>query len=222
MAPFTSFVKHEPKTCLLRLLGMTILLISVGACTAPYPVPKDNLSLAEVQNNIGSHKNKLVAWGGIIMATDNKQNASTLTILAKPLDNFGQPIVSETSYGRFLARSSGFLDPAVFAPGCQVTVTGTIIDTENHKIGEYNYAMPVLNIETYRIWTRPPPPPSTTAAPAYGVSGYWWYDPWYPMYPVYPYPIYPVYPVPPVYPGYPTYPSPPVKVPPQHGMVPRK
>ena len=219
MTPMTSFARNLANLRPLSLLGMAVLLTALAACTAPYPLPKDNLSLAQVQNNVASHKDKVVAWGGIIIATDVKQNASTLTILAKPLDNFGQPIVSETSYGRFLARSSGCLDPAVFEPGSQITVTGTIVGTENHKIGEYDYAMPVLSIETYRIWSRPPPPPAATsgAVPAYGVSGYWWYDPWYPFYPAYPYyPAYPVYPTYPVYPGYP------VSPPPQHGMVPRK
>ena len=170
----------------------------------PFPIPAGNPSLASVQANITAHHNKHVAWGGLILGIEVKQTYSVVSMLAKPVDNFGQPVQTDQSSGRFLAHFSGFVDPAIFTAGRELTVSGTIQGSETRKIGEFDYVLPIVNVENYRLWSVPPPQ-------NYNASGYWMYDPWYPWYPAYP--LYPAYPV---YPTYPVYP------PPQHGPIPRK
>jgi len=174
----------------IRLTSLATLLLMLAACATvePFPVPADNPPLASVRENIPAHQNQHVVWGGRILATEVKQAFSQVTILAKPLDSNGEAVQTDQSYGRFLARFSGFRDPAIFAVGRDLTISGTIQGSETHKIGEYDYLYPVVNVETYRLW------PVRTVQ-TYDDYDYWWYDPWYPWYPWY-YPPYHYVPAP--------------------------
>jgi outer membrane lipoprotein len=71
-----------------------------------------------------------------------------------------------------------FLDPQVYAPDRQVTVTGTLLRTEAGKVGEYPYTYPVIQADAWYLW------PEATERP-YGYLYPGWYDPWYydPWYP---------------------------------------
>ena len=175
---------------LLRLTALAMLLVAMAGCATvePFPIPANNPPLANVRADIAAHQNQYVAWGGRILATEVKQAVSMVTILAKPLDSNGEPIETDQSYGRFLARFTGFRDPAIFAVGRNLTIAGTLQGSETRKIGEYDYLHPIVNVETYRLW------PVRTAQ-HYDAYDYWWYDPWYPGYPVY-YPSYRVAPPP--------------------------
>lgn len=175
------------KTKPYRHLGLAGLLLFMTACTTvqPFPVPADNPPLASVHADVTAHQNQHVVWGGQILAINVKQAASLVTLLAKPLDSNGEPINTDQSYGRFLARFTGFRDPAIFSVGRSLTVAGNIQGSETHKIGEFAYVYPIVGVQSYRLW-----PVQTTRS--YDGPDYWWYDPWYPWYPWYPgyYPSY--------------------------------
>jgi outer membrane lipoprotein len=164
-----------------RYLGIVVVLLSVTACTTvqPFPVPANNPPLASVRADVTAYSNQHVVWGGKILAIDVKQTFALVTVLAKPLDSDGEPIQTDQSDGRFLARLSGFRDPAVFASGRSLTVAGTLTTSETRKIGDYDYVYPVVNVTSYRLWPIPP-------SQSYDDHDYWWYDPWYPWYPAYP------------------------------------
>lgn len=172
---------------LLRLTGLATLLFVITACTTvqPFPVPANNPPLASVRDNVKAHQNQQVVWGGLILSTEIKPAFSLVTVLAKPLDSNGEPVDTDQSYGRFLARFNGFRDPAVFASGRSLTIAGSIQGSEIRKIGEYDYLHPVVNVAQYRLW-----PVQTRQV--YDAYDYWGYDPWYPWYPWYPgyYPYY--------------------------------
>lgn len=172
---------------LLRNTAVAALVLIMSACTTvqPFPVPAANPPLASVRDNLTAHQNQHVVWGGTILSIDVKQTQSLVSILAKPLDNNGQPIQSDKSDGRFLARFSGFRDPAVFAVGRSLTIAGTVQGGETLKIGEYDYLYPVVEVADYRLWSIP-------VTRSYDDYDHWWYDPWYPWYPWYPgyYPSY--------------------------------
>jgi outer membrane lipoprotein len=168
----------------IRYSSLFIVALIMTACASvqPFPVPPGNPPLASVRDNVNAHQNQQVVWGGQILAIEVKQAYSLVTILAKPLDNNGEPVATDKSEGRFLARFSGFRDPAVFASGRHLTVAGTIQGSETRKIGEFEYLYPVVSVTQYRLW-----PVATT--PSYNTYDYWWYDPWYLWYPGY-YPYY--------------------------------
>lgn len=162
---------------LILLSGLFSLL---GACASvqPFPVPKTNPALAGVRSDITAHSGQTVTWGGVILRTEVRQNDSLVMVLAKPLDENGEPVATDKSYGRFLARFHGFRDPAIFAAGRELTVAGIIRGGESRKIGEYEYLYPLVAVSQYRLW---PVPVSYRDD-----RDYWWYEPWYPWYPWYP------------------------------------
>jgi outer membrane lipoprotein len=56
------------------------------------------------------------------------------------------------SDGRFVACSKGFFDPEVYAKGRDLTVTGSLNGTEQHKVGEYNYTFPQVSADQVYLW----------------------------------------------------------------------
>lgn len=180
-------------TRLFHNTGLAVLLLFITACTTlqPFPVPANNPPVNSVRYNLADYRGQQVTWGGQILAIDVKQSSSQVTILAKPLDSNGEPVDTDKSVGRFIARFSGFRDPAVFTAGRNLTVAGKITGSETRKIGDYPYVHPLVEVESYRLWP-------VKVIRNYDRYDYWWYDPWYPWYPWYYYPAYPIYNHPPV------------------------
>jgi outer membrane lipoprotein len=140
--------------------------------------------VAEVRGHVENFISQKVRWGGVILHTENKDNASRLTIVAFPLNDDGEPNISDQSTGRFIAVVDAFLEPTVYSSERSVTVTGRVLKSETRAIGEFPYEYPVIQVEHYYLWPVKEEPDYRDYPP------YWWYDPWYPFYPYY-YPYYP-------------------------------
>ena len=166
----------------IKLFSLLVLtsLVMLGCQSAPLlPVPKTNPPVAAVQSNPDAHKDQVVTWGGVILSSEAKKDGTEITILAKRLSSSTRPIESDVSLGRFITNINGFLDPAVFAPGREMSVNGIVTGTENRKVDDYDYLYPVVNATTYHLWP---------VRIKYEDDDYYW-DPWYgPRY--YPYPYY--------------------------------
>ncbi len=134
--------------------------------------PPDNPSLEEVRGNAADYLARQVRWGGKLIETENRENATWLTVLASSLSKDGEPDLSDDSGGRFIAIVPEFLDPTVYAADRKVTVTGTLRRTETRKVGEFPYTYPVVEAQAWYLW------PKETQAP-YGYPYPGWYDPWY-------------------------------------------
>jgi outer membrane lipoprotein len=110
-------------------------------------------------------------------------------VLAEPLDSQARPDrSSEQGLGRCVACKQGFYDPEVFAKGREITVTGTLDGTVQHKIGEYDYTYPRVAANTIYLWPKRPvyvetPSPWGPWGPCdpfwsgWGCGG-WGYGPW--------------------------------------------
>ncbi|MDN3516953.1 Slp family lipoprotein [Aquisalimonas lutea] len=95
-----------------------------------------------------------VLWGGTILATVPQEETTQVEILAYPLDRGERPLTDRDSRGRFLAVTDGFLEPADYAEGREVTVVGTLDQTQTATIGEAEYHYPVVDTETIHLWPR--------------------------------------------------------------------
>lgn len=164
-------------------LGLIILVVAITACASPVPQiiktpPTDNPGLQQVVKHPQTHLNQQVRWGGVILNTENRVSSTRLTILAMPLDNDGEPNTSRSSWGRFIADFSEFLEPSIYANSRLITVVGNIQSVETLKVGEYAYPHPVVRVMAHYLWPQPKPYVNHDWPP-------YWYDPWY-----YPYPYY--------------------------------
>lgn len=175
-----------PNTRLLALLLGLVPLMSIGGCTTvPEPIrkaPPGDVQPGEVRAAPQQYLGATVRWGGDIVKVHNRQSETLIEIVGRRLDSQGRPRAEDQSLGRFLAKVTGFLDPAIYAAGREVTVRGQLEGTIEQPIGEFPYRYPVVRAEHVQLWpTRPQPPPYPYYDP-------FWYDPWYPWgWPYYPY-----------------------------------
>lgn len=171
-------------------LGLLLLGVSVlGACSiVPKELrqaPKDNPVLVEVRADVERHVGREVRWGGMILEVDNDQTETRIEIVARDLLRSGRPVIADRSQGRFIAVMDGFVDPAVYAEGRDITVGGVIIGIEPGKIGEHDYTWPVIRVHHDFLW-----PPYSDPRRDYPPRYYYHYDPWYPyFYPRSPRPV---------------------------------
>jgi outer membrane lipoprotein len=173
---------YAPIPILLCLL--TTLLLSACASQVPQAIreePPGSPLLEAVRGNAADYLGREVRWGGKLIETVNRQTATRLTVLARPLDKDGEPQYTDDSAGRFIAIVPEFLDPQVYAADRRITVTGTLRRTEAGTVGEYPYTYPVVEATAWYLWPRESDTPYGYPYPGWYDPWYgpWWYDPWY-------------------------------------------
>ncbi len=161
---------------LISLLLITVLL--AAGCATPFSegIKKqvdESITLDKVVVNQKAYQGTLVMWGGVILSTLPREKGTVIEVLERPYDSQKRPKDVDTTRGRFLARYNGFLDPAVFCQGRDITVAGRIAGSESSQIGEYTYTYPVVDMQEYRLW----PIQVQSMYPAYPI--YPFYDPWW-------------------------------------------
>jgi outer membrane lipoprotein len=152
----------------------------LAACASQIPgaireAPADNPAPGAVRDDAAGYRDRQVRWGGEILATDNREHETRLTVLALPLSRGGEPEDTDNSQGRFIAIVPGFLDPKVYGDARKITVTGTVLRSEAGKVGDYAYTYPLIQVQDYYLWPKAVVPPR-------GYYPGWdnpWYDPWY-------------------------------------------
>ena len=170
--------------------GLLALFVLVSACSTHIPPeikrPLDGSpGVAQVRHQTDAYLSQKVRWGGIILQTENKQNISKLTIIALPLSANGEPLSSDQSQGRFIAIIDEFVEPQVYSPEREITVTGQILRAETLKVGEFPYKYPVIQVDHYYLW----PPEPEQLYPDYPPYP-WIYGPYYPWHFPYHYPYH--------------------------------
>src|SRR5581483_12094141 len=140
--------------------------------------------------NPDSYSGRHVRWGGTIAGVENGKAETRVEVVARELDRDGRPQPTNRSSGRFIARVEGFLDPAAYRKGREVTVAGTVDGSTTRKIGEYNYRYPVVKADTIYLW-EPRVEPQRYRDPYYYDPFWGPWGPWGPFGPFRPYPYYP-------------------------------
>jgi outer membrane lipoprotein len=166
------------------ILGLMTGLLA-GCATSPISQTyrqeaKENLEFRIVQQDPAKFTGVTVIWGGRIIEANNTPQGSELVILEMPLDEDQAPVNPSASEGRFIARTSGFLDPEIFKSGKYVTVAGEIAGAEAIPLGKTNYTYPILQIKQYYLWDTSNAYPYSYYNPYYdgyyGPYGYWSWD----------------------------------------------
>ena len=167
---------------------MGLALVGTTGCMT-YRISKDLRQQARTTEKAGfaaialdpaAFQGQVVIWGGHVIKTENDTNGTSIYVLQSPLNTWERPRSSVYSRGRFIARSSGFLDPEVHKPGTLVTIAGELTGTETHSVDNRPYAYPVVSIKELSMW-KPAPEVYWVAPPYYYYGPGWpWYGPyWY-------------------------------------------
>jgi len=143
---------------ILRFASMLGILALAGcASNAPLLIrqaPPRNPSVAAVQKAPQRYLGQTVRWGGTIVAVKNLKQRSRVEVVSRPLYGDGEPKEGDTSDGRFLADVPGFLDPAIYAAGRAITVTGTVSGSRVQRLDELPYRYPELRAEAHYLWPK--------------------------------------------------------------------
>jgi hypothetical protein len=110
------------------LLAISLLLTLAACSTVPEPIRSEPLTspgLAEVRSQPERFLGQPVRWGGSIVRVTNTPEESQIEVVSRPLHRDGEPRQVDHSDGRFIAIVPGFIDPAIYAAGRRITVTGT-------------------------------------------------------------------------------------------------
>ena len=137
-------------------LAMAVMLLLAGCA---HVISKQaltevdrNATFAQVVNAPDAYVGKTVLFGGDIIETKNLPDKTVIAVLQRPLSRRGQPAGGDVSEGRFIIQTPGFLDPAIYSPGRQVTVAGKVLGKEVYPMGEIKYAYPVIEKRELFLW----------------------------------------------------------------------
>lgn len=140
---------------------------------------KKDPSFPVVLQDPDSFRGEMVIWGGVIIETQNLTDGTSLIILETPLDSQGFPEDAEYSRGRFMARTSAYLDPEVYKKGRKVTMAGEVVGKEARALGETQYAYPVLSVRELHLWKEPERVYGWPYGPYYWGPPLWYWDWWW-------------------------------------------
>ena len=137
------------------------------------------LTLQVVLKDPEVYKGKTILWSGVIISSVNLKGGTMIEVLQKPADMEGKPKDVDESEGRFLALNPGYLDVAIYRQGRKVTVAGIIQGKKIQRLGEIDYAYPLISAREIHLW---PPKKEDRGYYPYPCWHYpWWHYPyWYP------------------------------------------
>lgn len=146
------------KIMLLRISLPAIVLLLLSACASGPGFDTKRVDLAVTPRSaiteLPATRDRTVMWGGVILDTRNLESQTRLEVLAYPLNRRQMPLRDRDPLGRFILEHQGFLEPASYSEGRMVTVVGTVIRSENGKVGGSDYKYPVIKASKLYLWPR--------------------------------------------------------------------
>jgi len=159
-------------------LGVTLSLALVGCASV---IPHDfqagadrTLTLTDIWARPEASRGRTMVLGGEILQVTPKPSATEVEVLERPLGRQDRPEETDESRGRFIVVMDGFLDPAIYGPGREVTVVGDVEGVTPRPIGEVTYTFPLLRGRYLHLWPK-------RQRVAYGPVWYesFWSDRWW-------------------------------------------
>ena len=138
--------------------GLLIAIALLTACAGapPFDTKNVNATLApnQVETKIDAVRGARVIWGGVIINSKNLETGTQLEILAYPLNDRQRPRLDREPLGRFIVEHRSYLETVDYAPGRELSVTGTISGTKEGKIDESKYIYPAVTSEQLHLWPK--------------------------------------------------------------------
>ena len=113
-----------------------------------------DITYSQASQNINSHRNVPVRWGGIIIDVENEEDFSLIQVLSYPLSYSGRPQLNDSHRGRFVIKSTEFLDPVVYAKDNEVSVVGTLDGDIQRVVGKKVIRVPLIQSTAIHLWPK--------------------------------------------------------------------
>lgn len=150
-----AFMNH--KRVLERITPLILLWLAACASTISPEVLKDvnqSIRFEALVKNPDAFQGKTVLFGGDIIKTENSPDKTLIVVLQRSLNSDEKPSGGDRSAGRFIVSVPGFLDPAIFQPGRQITVVGVVAGKEVRALDDIAYTYPVIERRHLYLWQR--------------------------------------------------------------------
>ena len=144
----------------MKRIFQSLLFLAIFALScAPFPKEvmrqvDENLTFMVVQKNPEAYRGKTILWGGVIIETINRPGETLIKVRETELDYEKRPTNMDRSAGRFLAQAQGFLDPAIYAEGREITVAGELAGTKVLPLAQTQYSYPLVLAKEIRLWEK--------------------------------------------------------------------
>jgi outer membrane lipoprotein len=141
---------------LLRPTLPIILLLLLGACASGPTFNTGGVDYSLTPRHVAARPQvatgKSVQWGGVILSNTNLKDSTQVEVLAYTLDANARPLSDSNPLGRFIFEQTGYLEPATYAEGRQITVVGTVTGTRPGQVGESDYNYPIITTRQLYLW----------------------------------------------------------------------
>ncbi len=137
----------------MKLIIPTLSALLLSACIQPPKPLRGEFSDISPEAYQKHPVNDLtIRWTGFVVAVENKEDHSCLTIIAKVPDEYAKPSRRiRVDKGRFIACKTKFLEPASFNKKA-VTVTGPVKRLVTKKLDEMDYDYPLVDAKVIYVW----------------------------------------------------------------------
>lgn len=136
--------------------SLCFVLLALAGC-AVTPKPESNAPVSGITPDTareGGQVGERVRWGGVIVEVTPRQNETCFEISSRPLDDSGRPLSTDRNFGRFIACSKEFYDPAVYVSKREVSVVGILTGSVDGKVGERDYRFPKVQADDIYLWPK--------------------------------------------------------------------
>ena len=142
----------RPRRSILALAAALLL----GGCAAR-PVIQVSATLAPIQPYEAAaeperHVGAEILWGGSILALENRETRTEVTILAYPLDRAQRPLPQLPTQGRFIVVLPGYVERGDYPDGLFVTLNGRVSGLREGQVGEHRYVFPLVEPGHVHRW----------------------------------------------------------------------
>ncbi len=141
----------------MKTFSIICSMVFAAACASA--IPKESLKQVDPEITFQGlikdperYTGKVILVGGQIVSTTMREGGSWVEVLQQPLDGKQRPQNTDVSYGRFLVRFEGFLDPAIYAGGKKITVLGEVRGKKVQPLNGMEYTYPVLLPRQHYLW----------------------------------------------------------------------
>lgn len=140
-----------------KFIAPALMLAMLSGCVT-YPIAKNlqrqarPLTLAQVKADPSGTRGTTVIWGGRIIDTVNDTNGGAIYVMDLPLGKNEKPLADGNTRGRFIVRSTEFIDPEAFPNGRLITVAGVVAGIQTEPLQDILYTYPVLDIRQACVW----------------------------------------------------------------------
>ena len=138
-----------------KLIGLAsfVMVISSACSTAPEQL-KGEYSTLRPMDVSEQNLETPIRWAGVIFETLPQESHTCIAVLAKPIEKSMRPQMTGQSDGRFIACTRGYYDPDILKVEGGVTLTGRIIHIDKRAHENYDYLVPVVEVDSITLWQK--------------------------------------------------------------------